>query len=99
MSPLNELDYFHVANGQLPQDIMHVIYEGVLPLEIRLLLSKIVNEEHLFTLDSLNERFSSFPYGRNEVKNKLPRRIEQRHLKGTNKLPLSGIIMCSIVKI
>ena len=91
VSPLNSLDHFHVVGGQLPQDVMHVLYEGVLPLEVKLLLYQLVFEEHIFTLESLNERFSSFLYGRHEVKNDLPKRIEQQHLRGISKLPLSGI--------
>lgn len=36
-SPLNEIDGFHVTNGTLPQDIMHILFEGVLPKEIKLM--------------------------------------------------------------
>lgn len=32
-SPLNDLDTFHVVN-QLPQDIMHILLEGVIPYEL-----------------------------------------------------------------
>ena len=53
-SPLNEIDDFHVANGQLPQDIMHVLFEGVLPKEIKLMLNSFINEQQFFTLDTLN---------------------------------------------
>ena len=27
-SPLNDVKYFHVSNGQLPQDIMYTLFEG-----------------------------------------------------------------------
>ena len=33
-----------MANTQLPQDIMHTVFEGVLNLETRLLLSSFVND-------------------------------------------------------
>ena len=89
-SVLNEFDDFHVANGQLPQDIMHVLYEGVLPLNIRLMLGKFVLTDKLFTLQQLNDRISSFPWGRSEVKNKPTKTIELVHLHGTSKLPFSG---------
>ena len=49
-SPLNQIDNFYVANGQLPQDIMHVIFEGVMPLNVRLMLCRFVYEEGLFLL-------------------------------------------------
>ena len=32
-SPLNSIEHFHVANSQIPQDFMHIVLEGVLPLE------------------------------------------------------------------
>ena len=31
-SVLNDLFSFHVADGQLPQDVMHILLEGVLPM-------------------------------------------------------------------
>ena len=42
-SVLNELEGFHVANSQLPQDMMHVLLEGVLPYELKLMLSEFIN--------------------------------------------------------
>ena len=61
LSPLNELEDFHVAGGQLPQDIMHILFEGVLQLNVRLMLDKFVNQEKLFSLDESNDRIASFP--------------------------------------
>ena len=87
-SPLNELKHFHVANGQLPHDIMHVILEGALPLEVRLLLRKCI-DDNLFTLDNLNDRISNFAYGRLEARNKPPKPFSTTHLT-TGRLPLSG---------
>lgn len=89
-STLNEIDYFHVVGGQLPQDIMHVLYEGVLPLNVRHMLHRFVCEEKLFSLQALHDRIVSFPYGRYEARNKPPKRIEITHLKGASKLPFSG---------
>ena len=37
-SPLNQIDNFHVTNSQLPQDVMHVLLEGMLPLETKLMI-------------------------------------------------------------
>lgn len=88
-SALNRIDFFHVANTQLPQDIMHVILEGVLNLETKLLLSSLVHENY-FTLDFLNERIANFPYGRSEKRNKPPRAFTNANLSGS-KLPLSGM--------
>ena len=54
-SPLNKIDFFHVANSQLPQDIMHVLFEGVIPLETKLMLEVFIFEKY-FTLSFLNDR-------------------------------------------
>lgn len=89
-STLNRIDFFHVANTQLPQDVMHVILEGILNLETQLLISSFVHDESYFTLDFLNERIANFPYGRSEKRNKPPRAFTNANLSGS-KLPLSGI--------
>ena len=44
-SPLNKIDGFHAASGQMPQDILHVLFEGVLHFEIRLMLQHYINDE------------------------------------------------------
>jgi len=68
---------------------MHAIFEGVLNLETRLLISSFVNDEKYFTLDFLNERIANFPYGQVEKCNKPPRSFTNGDLNGS-KLPLSG---------
>ena len=52
-SPLNDIPFYHVANSQLPQDIMHVILEGVLPMEVKLLLSVYISDKKYFAIDFL----------------------------------------------
>ena len=57
-SPLNSIHNFHVASGQLPQDVMHILFEGVLIMEIKLLLRQFIYEDNtlictLFTQESL----------------------------------------------
>lgn len=54
-SPLNNLSHFQVANLQLPQDIMHILFEGVVPHELRLMLKEFICRQHYFTTDLLNE--------------------------------------------
>lgn len=88
-SPLNDISSYHVAAGQIPQDIMHVLFEGVLHFELRLMLNAFVSEEHLFSLELLNSRITNFIYGRNELRNKPSKPIKKTHLTG-RKLPLSG---------
>ena len=89
ISVLNKINHFHVTN-QLPQDTMHVLLEGVLNLETRLMISSFVNKDRYFTLDFLNQRITDFPYGRAEKQAKPPRPLTAANLTGS-KLPLSGI--------
>ena len=56
-SPLNDLKHFHVANSQLPQDVMHVLLEGVVKDELKYLVAS-----NYFSGDLLNERIVCFYY-------------------------------------
>lgn len=87
-SELNKIEGFHVINSQLPQDAMHVILEGVLPMEIKSLLF-VYYERKIFTLDFLNKRMSNFHYGP-EVKSKPPKQFSDSHITSESKLSLSG---------
>ena len=89
-SPLNQINGFHVASGHMPQDIMHVLFEGVLHLEIQLMLKHFIQEEHYFSLDALNARIENFAYGRTESKNKPPKSFSLAHVSSRGKLPLSA---------
>ena len=53
--PLNEISGFHVANNQIPQEVMHIILEGTLPLEIKLMLTSFINDKKYFDVQFLNE--------------------------------------------
>lgn len=97
-SPLNKIDGFHAASGQMPQDIMHVLFEGVLHMEIRLMLKCFIYEECFFALDTLNLRIENFAYGRTESRSKPSKPLLESHITGNGKLPLSGleyISMCA----
>ena len=52
-SPLNQID---VTNSQLPQDVMHVLLEGMLPLETKLMILAL----GFFTLHTFNQRCKYF---------------------------------------
>ena len=54
-SALNTLEHFHVANNQLPQDVMHILLEGVIPYTIKCTLRRFICENNYFTIDFLNE--------------------------------------------
>ena len=74
---------------QLPQDVMHVLFEGVLPFETKLMISAF-SQEKFFNLETLNDRRQHFMYGRAESRNR-PKDFQARHFSDTSKkLPLSG---------
>jgi hypothetical protein len=68
-SILNRSQYFHVVDG-LDIDVMHDQLEGVLPLQLKMLLTKYIIIDKLFTLRIVNDRIASFDYGPTDVKNK-----------------------------
>ena len=67
-SVLNEVSGFHVIENYVT-DIMHDFLEGVIPLEMKLVLDVLIQKEK-FTLQQLNDRLSAFSYGFAEKKNK-----------------------------
>ena len=60
-SEITLLDPFDVTE-QVPQDVMHVLLEGVVPIEIGLLLRQAVVEDEAITLAVVNQKIASFPY-------------------------------------
>lgn len=87
-SLLAKLTYFDPIEC-FPMDIMHVLFEGVVPHELGLLLGQIIDIKHLFTLDTLNNRISSHPYGYSEVATK-PTLIDKESA-GIYKIRQSGV--------
>lgn len=77
-SILNQSRYFHVVDG-LDLDVMHDQLEGVLPLEIKLLLQKYITVDKYFTLEVLNERIAGYSYPLVDASNK-PSLIKQQVL-------------------
>lgn len=64
LSLLESLPYFSVVMG-LPHDIMHDLYEGVVPYELKLLIQHCIDES-FFDLNLLNQRLESFDFGYSE---------------------------------
>lgn len=61
-SILDEVPNFSVALG-LPHDIMHDLYEGVLPYELKMLLRYCVQED-FFSIQELNDRISKYDFSK-----------------------------------
>ena len=72
-SALSCLQYFDICE-QLPQDVMHVLLEGVVPRSVALVLQHVIVDLRIISIDALNARIASFPYAYFESPNK-PSRI------------------------
>ena len=64
MSVLEEAPGYSVIEG-LPHDIMHDLYEGIVPNEMKLLLCYCINQKY-FTIDELNGRMETFGFTDNK---------------------------------
>lgn len=69
-SCLSSLDSFDVTQG-LPPDVMHDLYEGVIPFVMKHVIRHIVSSGFL-TLEQLNERLAKFPFQAGDKKSRLP---------------------------
>lgn len=59
--PLTEnLEHFHMVTGY-PPDILHDLFEGIVPTELSLCLKNLISKRY-FTLDTLNESIRHFDY-------------------------------------
>ena len=63
LSLLEEIPGFSVVNG-LPHDIMHDLFEGVVPYELKLLIRHCVQAKY-FTIGQLNQRIEAYDFGNN----------------------------------
>jgi hypothetical protein len=59
-SILCDLPGFDVT-AQLPQDIMHLLFEGLFHLQTKLFLSYLVNDIKVLTITDFNQRLKQFP--------------------------------------
>lgn len=62
LSLLEEVPGFSVITG-LPHDIMHDLFEGVVPYELKLLIQHCVCSKY-FTIDLLNQRITAYDFVR-----------------------------------
>ena len=64
-SILEEVPGFSVTTG-LPHDIMHDLYEGLIPYELKFLLQHCVEAKY-FGIEKLNERITRYDFGMNKL--------------------------------
>ena len=67
-SILNQFPGFKITE-QLPQDLMHILLEGVIPYVVKFLLQYYIAED-LITIHQINARLMEFEYGYSQVKDK-----------------------------
>ena len=91
-SSLNRLQDFHICNNQLPQDIMHIILEGVVPYTMKAMLHSYITVKGYFTLYDINQKILHFKYSRAEFKSK-PTQISFNSLRNEGSLHQSGMDM------
>ena len=80
-SILDDIPHFSVV-GNLPHDIMHDIFEGVVQCELKLLLAHLVSVKH-FTIDVLNDRLRRFDFGYSELSDK-PSELDEKVIKSAD---------------
>ena len=97
LSVMNQVANFDVCQC-FPEDIMHLLFEGVVPYATKQCLKVLIDEKRCLTLRELNNRLESFNYGYMNNKNK-PTPIARETLNALDdaKLKQSGKLMYSLV--
>lgn len=94
-SVLHKLKYFHLSNNY-GLDTMHDMSEGVIMMEIKLVLDQLI-KKNVITVDLLNKRIHSFQYGFKEVKNRPSSNfmlIEIKNIKSHKIKQKSAQVLC-----
>lgn len=78
-SILNDFPGFKISE-QIPQDLMHILLEGVIPYVVKYILQHYIGQ-NLITIDQINSRLMEFEYGYSQVKDK-PEPINPESLTG-----------------
>lgn len=81
-SELHKLKYFHLTKNY-GLDTMHDMSEGIIMMEVKLVLNQFIVKQGLITVDEFNKRLHSFNYGFKEVKNRPSANFTTIDLKNT----------------
>ena len=60
---------------QMPQGVMHVVFEGVLAMEVHMMLCEFFKK--YLTLHVFNERLNAFDFGTAEARNRPPKSFKE----------------------
>lgn len=96
---LNSLKYFHIAEN-VTVDVMHDLLEGIVPFELKLIISSFIFDKKYFTLGIFNSRLASYDYGYTDRSNK-PTALSEAELRDEHETSLNqkaSQLMC-LVKI
>lgn len=88
-SVLEDVPAFSVATC-IPHDIMHDLFEGVVPCELKLLIVHCVAKKY-FSIDELNQRIKAFDFVYDE-----PSLIDSRICRSANKIRQSASQMMTL---
>ena len=61
-SVFNSLSTFHVCSPGLPPCLGHDLFEGVVKHDVKLILDKLIKEEHFFSYKAFNLALKKFPF-------------------------------------
>ncbi|XP_028419229.1 uncharacterized protein LOC114544960, partial [Dendronephthya gigantea] len=86
LSVLDKVQHFDVCIC-MPEDIMHILLEGLVPYETKLMLKYLIDESRCITLKELNRRMENFDYGYMNKKNK-PTAITRETINGVTEAKL-----------
>ena len=89
LSVLEEVPGFSVISG-LPHDIMHDLYEGIVPFELKLLLRHSVDSKYI-TIHELSVRIENYGFDCNA-----PRLLDPSIIRGNDKIRQSASQMMTL---
>lgn len=81
-SALDEVPNFSVVQN-IPHDVMHDLLEGIIPYEMKLLLTHLVVDSKYFTIATLNDRLKRFNFGYSELSD-VPSEIDEKVVKNVD---------------
>lgn len=84
--------HFDVLSGY-PLDILHDLFEGIVPFEVALCLNVLIKGKY-FTLEELNRSIKEFPY-RWADKTDAPQTVPQKFAKKTKQKKPVGLCFAS----
>lgn len=97
LSVLQSIRYFNVCQC-FPEDIMHILFEGIVPYETKLVLKYLIDDRRCFTLKQFNELLESFSFGyMNEKSRPSPLTRETLNCVRDAKLKQSGKYIFKII--